>query len=708
MVDQQFTPSQRQTFDSFNEYPWASDGVFQAGLDNILQGLPKDIDVDSSSLTKTELENRQLLRAKHFFFTRFRQPFNLNEYLEYEKIKSVPVEESLAIKAYRRLEVYNFENDTKFLSGLPTIIHGWVKKQQNGNNWDKAKMDEEYLKAKAFYYSACVESIDVLDYLAWTKDRKEASQPACPFAHMWQNKKGSEDATENKSNNDNTFVFTEESKVTGAATISFSGPKSGNVLTIDRLKELNNELVKAENNNQVTSSILRPIAALTSTFTINSANISNGQTTVKDGKSASVGLAFAETADKVESSDKKQGTLLASLDAVSNAYYSFILSTFQQQKTTVTVFDAAIPSNASYIALWHGFVRVINENTLLDMGLQLSYAPVPPLLLLSLCRPRLANTKQPLPPGIEMYLALAPPELVRLRAPELLRMGLADIFVPDARLSDAVDGVKRMSMCPKPDTATALQLVLTAYHSYPGPDRLGVWETEIKETFGNAKTLEVLKNKLKELDNKWSKKILDHWKLLPPTLIEAIFKGVKACSEMDPAKVLDLERRLNHQWRRTKDFEQWYQTKNKKAEGEKEDVTAIEWDNEGSVDFYFTEYDDEDEKAEADVVIYEAPEEDKVVGICPITGQRSDGGVEAVCPITGQSTSNKEKAVCPVTGQKEENGSSGCPVNGKNRLNPAAVCPVSGQKEETKTSECPITGQKDKAGLTATDQSPRA
>ena len=85
---------------------------------------------------------------------RFRQPFDLKEYLEYEKIKSIPAEESPAIKAYRRLDVYNFENDTKFLSGLPTIIRGWLKQQENGNNWDKARMDEEYLKAKAFYYSA--------------------------------------------------------------------------------------------------------------------------------------------------------------------------------------------------------------------------------------------------------------------------------------------------------------------------------------------------------------------------------------------------------------------------------------------------------------------------------------------------------------------------------------------------------------------------
>ncbi|KAI9278549.1 hypothetical protein BDA99DRAFT_600202 [Phascolomyces articulosus] len=720
MVDQQFTPSQRQVFDAFDDYPWNSDGVFQAGLQNILEGLPKDT-IDSTKLTKTELDNRQLLRAKHFFFTRFRQPFDLDQYLEYEKIKSIPVEESPAIKAYRRLDVYDFENDTKFLSGLPTIIRGWVKQQQGGNNWDKARMDEEYLKAKAFYYSACVESIDVGDYLTWTKDRKEASQSACPFAHMWQNKKGSDDTANGTSKNGSAFVSTEEPKITGAATISFSGPKSGNLLTIDRLKELSNELSKVESDKRVTTRVLRPVAASTSTFTVSTTNISSGQTSVKDGKSASVGLAFAETATKVkdESETYKEETLVASLDAVADAYYNFVLSTFQQQKTTVTVFDAAIPSNATYLALWHGFVRVINEDTFLDMGLQLSYAPIPPLLLLSLCRPRMAATKQPLVAGTELYLALAHPELVRLRAPELLRMGLADVFVPDARLSEAIEGMKRMAMCPEPDTQTALQYVLAAYHSYPGPDRLGVWEKEISQTFGAAGTLDELKNKLKELNTRWSNKILDHWNTLPPTLVEAVFKGVKACGEMDPTKVLDLERHLNHQWRRTKDFEQWYQKESKKdEEGEKEEDTTsnIEWASDEEVDFYFKETETENEKkveedGKEEVIIYEAPEEEEPVVVCPITGQRSNGGAAVCpvtgqagatsingadkCPVTGQSASNGAAAVCPVTGQREENGSSGCPINGKGASNgPATVCPVTGQKEENSSSGCPVNGGK--------------
>ncbi|KAI8141882.1 hypothetical protein BJV82DRAFT_617865 [Fennellomyces sp. T-0311] len=636
---EQFSPLQRQAFEAFASYPWQSDGVFQAGLENILEGLPPD-NVDSEKLSKAELDNRQLLRAKHFFFTRFRQNFDLEEYLLYEKQKNIPVEESPAIKAYRRLEAYDFDNDNKFLSGLPTIVRGWVNQQKNGNVWDKTRMDDEYVKAKAFYYASCVEPVSVADYITWTKNRQEAAQPACPFAHMWQNKKrAGDDVTEAAAGN--TFVSTEEPAVTGAATITFSGSKSNNIFTVDRLKELYREELKAENNRRATSRVLRPVA-------ISIPNVP------RNTKISSSGLAFVETADKAD-----EKNLLASLDAVADAYYNLVLSTFQLQKTTVTVFDAAIPANAPYIALWHGFVRVITEDTYLDLGLDLSYAPIPPLLLLSLCRPRM-QSKQPLPAGTELYLALAPPESVRLRGPELLRLGLADIFVPDARLNEAVTGIKRMAMCPEPDTSTALQLVLAAYHSYPGPDRLGVWEKEIQQTFGMAETLDGLKNKLKEMNNRWSNKILDHWKTLPSALVEAVFKAVKACSEMDPAKVLTLERRLNQQWRRTKDFEQWRKS-------------GTEWDTDPeSVEFYFKEV---EKSSSEDPVVYEAPKEDDNdgVAVCPVTGQRSDG---AVCPVTGQA----QAASCPVTGQKAEQQADApeqqsCPVTGQK----AAVCPVTGQ-----------------------------
>lgn len=58
-----FTAEQKKTFDTFDQYPWEADTVFQAGLDNILSNLPPTTDTDND-------KDRQLLRAKHFFFSR--------------------------------------------------------------------------------------------------------------------------------------------------------------------------------------------------------------------------------------------------------------------------------------------------------------------------------------------------------------------------------------------------------------------------------------------------------------------------------------------------------------------------------------------------------------------------------------------------------------------------------------------------------------
>lgn len=47
------------TFETFNQYPWDSDQVFQAGLQTILAQLPQDNDLDAN-----------LMKAKHFYFSR--------------------------------------------------------------------------------------------------------------------------------------------------------------------------------------------------------------------------------------------------------------------------------------------------------------------------------------------------------------------------------------------------------------------------------------------------------------------------------------------------------------------------------------------------------------------------------------------------------------------------------------------------------------
>lgn len=67
------TAEQRRIYDDFACYPWESDTVFQAGLDNILQNLPQEgndallIPQDDSEQARKEL---RLLQAKHFYYTR--------------------------------------------------------------------------------------------------------------------------------------------------------------------------------------------------------------------------------------------------------------------------------------------------------------------------------------------------------------------------------------------------------------------------------------------------------------------------------------------------------------------------------------------------------------------------------------------------------------------------------------------------------------
>lgn len=50
----------------------------------------------------------------------------------------------------QRVDKYAYDDDPKYMSGLPTIINGWVERQltEKSSPWDKDKMDEEFAKAK--------------------------------------------------------------------------------------------------------------------------------------------------------------------------------------------------------------------------------------------------------------------------------------------------------------------------------------------------------------------------------------------------------------------------------------------------------------------------------------------------------------------------------------------------------------------------------
>lgn len=298
-------------------------------------------------------------------------------------------------------------------------------------------------------------SVDVNDYFAWAQEKKQANQSACPFAHLWQNKGSSKRSTASSAGSDH-FVVSSSGR--GATTLTLSSPSTQNILTIDRLNELRKALEASEQSQEATAHMLN---------TLVSSNV------------ASTGLAYQETYDLAV-----QANPIASLEKLANSYYQSVEQTILSiKKPCIALMDGAIPTNASYWFLWHRFIRVVTEHAMLPLGLTLSHAPVPPLLLLTLCRSRKPN----LPQGMELYLALAPPDLVRLRGPELLKLGLADVFVPGAQFHDVLETVKKMSLCPPPATATAIQLGLATAHTYPGPDRLGVWENEIERVFVSGK-----------------------------------------------------------------------------------------------------------------------------------------------------------------------------------------------------------------------------
>lgn len=549
--------------------------------------------------------------------------------------------------------------------------------------------------------------MDLVAYFTWKAKKEEANQPVCPFANLWQNK------TKGKSNpvtafiqyvdtffilvgpvdqiNGTFFVMTEKPPGTGAETLTFSSPKSQNILSVDRLKEVTNSIQDAENDTQVTSLFITATIADTSNPFEYSERIET-----KDTKTISSGLAYADTSSMTSDASIRQN----SLNHLANTYYDTVLNLTHRKKLAVTFCNGQIPLEAVYLFLGLGFIRVLTEHSILQFHLSLSHAPIPPLLLLAMARMR-----KPLPAGLELYLALGAPAHGKLRGPELLQLGLADVFVPEAKLSDAFEMAKRMAVCPAPDTTAAVQLALVIEHTYPGPNRLSVWEEHITKIFGDAETLEDIKQRLVDTDNTWSKTILDHWRTLPPALLSVVFKAVNSISAAtSPTELLTLEQKLNAKWRKTDDYKTWIGS-NDEWVSDKEKVDAL-------VEFYFN---GDDLQASVltseELVVYEAPQEteDEPV-VCPVTGQKSSSGA-GICPVGGASAKNT--SVCPVTSQRSEDtlDANVCPVTGqradnKSANNDEAKCPVANMNKKEAT--CPVTGQKqeDISQLSATEGCP--
>ncbi|ORZ13151.1 hypothetical protein BCR42DRAFT_453181 [Absidia repens] len=727
------TTAQKKVFEDFKTYPWLEDKVFQSGVHTILRSMgPTNQEKQLNQDTKTPVNQDydsfyhdsqntlQLLRAKHFYYSKFKQSFDFGQYLDYELEQQKEQERLENIAKYERMEKYDFDNDEKYIKGLPNIIKSWVLQQvqdsKTGKLWDKTHLDAEFVKAKAFYYSACIEHVDVIDYLTWKNAKEQKEEPACPFANLWQNK-GKADLGPQVIAEE--FLSVEASKFGGPTTITLASPHSQNMITIARLNQLEkalNEVYLDDNNdtsgNEVTSVLMTATVVDNSDWT----TATDDRIGTKDTKMISSGLAYEATYQHLkQESDDNESKIIRALDHLGAAYYKFVRHQHLQpppstSKPTFTFINGQVPLDLSYVTLWHGYLRVATEHALFQCDMKPSHAPIPPLLLFQISDNRIkaSNNKPSLPAGWDVYLALAPPDLGRLRAPELLRLGLVDVFVPENQLTDVFSNAKRMALCPPPLTSTAVQLALALHHSYPGPERINTWQKEISQIFGSDETsLHAIVSQLKQMDNPWSRKILDHWASLPPTLIKVVLKAARLARTMAPLEILTLEERLNRQWRHSPDYQQFLRGEtNWQGSLDEEECNDVD-DEDALLAFYF----DDDEtpnsintdNAKDEPFVYQVSEKDMVVpasttteSVCPVTGQRSGNNntMAGGCPMAAKQQQQQQSVpanggVCPVTGQKSSDNTSvaaACPMAGDQQQPPLgsdAVCPITGQSNGT-------------------------
>ncbi|KAL0094391.1 hypothetical protein F4703DRAFT_1014863 [Phycomyces blakesleeanus] len=644
-----FTTLQKQTFQDFKTYPWNEDQAFQA----YIVSTTKDLKANQQAMNSTEPQNlidqsdigkinsntsndvlqaSELLKVKHSYYSRSKQPFGLEEFLAYEKQQQgPPVLESSKDNqkmAYERMDSYDYENDIKYQQSLPASVQAWINQRKDHSDWNKEVIEQEFLKAKAMYYILHVEPVDVAGYLAWKEKNEAKSQSACPFANLWKNK--GKVAPQEQTSCASFITAETPDLIGGPAIINLSSPKSKNILTVGRLNELKKAYQDAIKNPKATSIFFTATVAENPTHEILSEST---PLRAKDTKVVSCGLAYEETYNLVTAS-RSSCDLQASQNSLETAYHGISREIHQKGKPMVWFINGKVPHSAVYLYLSDMFVRVITEHTLLDIGVKPGHAPFSSL---GFFQSRLSKAPRPLPSGIGLYLALSPPELGLLRAPELLRLGMADVFVPELRLQETIESAKNMAVCPLPDTMKALQITLLSQHVYSGPDRLGVWEREIGDIFGAAKSFDELESSLQKINNKWSKSILEHWKQLPPILPRVMFRLVDKIKDMNSLDIYRIERTVNTQWRHSKDYQKWLKQESSWEEADEKHIAS-----------YFSDV----QVPNGESMFYEAPKEEvEIPAVCPMSGIKS----AAVCPVTGKK------------GTSDGNGgdeASGCPMSG--------------------------------------------
>ncbi|KAG9325295.1 hypothetical protein KVV02_000043 [Mortierella alpina] len=531
-----FTSAELGAFHRFHSYHWDDDKEFQAGLRTITQA-------QSSKPSFSEL----LKMKQYYFSTRVNVKINLDDYLSWRKHLE-PLSDDPNVPIFRRFDGYDFDNDIKFQEGLPGFIGQLIK--DGKSSLSKADLQKEMTKAKAFYYARFIELFDFPAYLVWKDMEKSQAGPACPYAHLWQNKgKGSGNDLEE---NTRQFVTTTSPTSSGALLLHVHSPATRNTFSGVRMAKMS-EAISAANKDSTITSVL---------WTVNTGKSTQDQRdpeseiVTRDEKWFSGGVINGAHPTQPSKQDPTKSQELL------RQYYSLVDEvsrlTSEQQKPVVVVVDGIVSLSAAYLAFGSEALCVITENatlsfTPLDTLEQTPgqvETPFAGLYLLARIQShaRVDTSARPLPKGVGHYLAFCPDYL--LRGPDLRKLGLADFFVSSSKKKDIEEAVLSVAGCPPPHTTQAIRMALNAEVVYPGPAKIDVWRSEIQECFGDARSIDDIVVNLEKYDNSWSKSIRAYISSLDPLFAKLLFRAISVSTELGTFKdCIRLEHNLTQKYK---------------------------------------------------------------------------------------------------------------------------------------------------------------
>ncbi|KAF9319005.1 hypothetical protein BG003_010054 [Podila horticola] len=525
-----YSPAELGAFHRFHAYDWDKDEDFQSGVRTI-----------ASQAQSTPSYSETLKMKQYYFSTRLNTRINLDNYLAWRKHLEQPTDDP-NIPIFKRFDEYNFDNDVKFQHGLPSFIGQLIK--EGKNTLDKAALQKEITKAKAFYYARFIELFDFPAYLTWKDMEKSLAAPACPYAHLWQNKgKGTgNDLSEDSQK----FLTTTPPVSTGALQVHIHSPATQNKLTGVRLAKISQSIADIKEKRSITSVFW---TANTGRSTRDERD-PESEIVTKDEKWFSGGVVGSGITSEGDSAANKE---------LLRQYYSLVnqLSTLstQHDKPVVSVIDGIVALSAAYLAFGTSGQRVITENATLAFTPLLSIEPsahqvtnaFAGLYLLSQIQSAAATGERPLPKGVGHYLAFCPDYI--LRGPDLKKLGLADFFISSTKKKDIEEAILSVAGCPPPHTTQAIRMALNAEVVYPGPAKIDVWKSEIQECFGEASSVGDIVSNLEKYNNNWSKLIREYISSLDPVLAKLLFKGIVDASKLESfCEVAQLEYRLSQRY----------------------------------------------------------------------------------------------------------------------------------------------------------------